>query len=52
LIVQFVAGLTNLLLLAPVWMQIVHLLLGDLLWIVLVLLAAERLAAQASQPVE
>jgi hypothetical protein len=28
----------NLLLLAPVWMQIVHLLLADLLWIALVVL--------------
>jgi len=33
----------NLLLLAPIWMQIVHLLLADLLWISLVLLAAETL---------
>jgi heme A synthase len=34
------AGVANLLLLAPVWMQIVHLLLADLLWISLVLFAA------------
>jgi len=37
---QIVAGVVNLLLLAPVWMQIVHLLLADLLWITLVLLSA------------
>lgn len=33
-------------LLAPVWLQIVHLLLADLLWIVLVLLAAAALAVR------
>jgi heme A synthase len=35
---QLLAGALNLLLLAPVWMQIVHLLLADLLWIALVVL--------------
>jgi heme a synthase len=38
---QLCAGATNLLLLAPVWMQIVHLLLADLVWLSLVLLAVE-----------
>jgi heme A synthase len=38
---QVGAGLLNLVLLAPVWMQMVHLLLADLLWITLVLLCAE-----------
>jgi heme A synthase len=37
---QVGAGLLNLVLLAPVWMQMVHLLLADLLWIALVLLCA------------
>jgi cytochrome c oxidase assembly protein subunit 15 len=37
-------GLVNLILLAPVWMQVVHLLLADVLWIALVLLAARALA--------
>jgi len=37
---QVGAGALNLALLAPVWMQIVHLLLADLLWIALVLLCA------------
>jgi heme A synthase len=37
---QIGAGLLNLVLLAPVWMQMVHLLLADLLWIALVLLCA------------
>jgi cytochrome c oxidase assembly protein subunit 15 len=43
-ILQVGAGLLNLALLAPVWMQIVHLLLADVLWIALVLLAARALA--------
>ncbi len=38
---QLGAGAINLLLLAPVWMQITHLLLADSLWIGLVLLAVE-----------
>jgi heme A synthase len=42
--VQLLAGGVNLLLLAPVWMQLLHLLLADLVWIALVLLAASRLA--------
>ena len=37
---QLLAGMINLGLLAPVWMQLVHLLLADLVWIALVLLAA------------
>ncbi|MES1243992.1 MAG: COX15/CtaA family protein [Acidobacteriota bacterium] len=41
---QVVAGVTNVILLAPVWMQIVHLLLADLLWISAVLLGARVLA--------
>jgi len=36
---QLVAGVVNLVLLAPVWLQLVHLLLADLVWIALVLLA-------------
>jgi heme A synthase len=38
-VLQLGAGITNLLLLAPVWMQLIHLLLADLVWITLVLLA-------------
>jgi heme A synthase len=37
---QIGAGVLNLVLLAPVWMQILHLLLADLVWIAVVLLAA------------
>ena len=40
-LLQLSAGAINLLLLAPVWMQITHLLLADSLWIGLVLLAVE-----------
>ncbi len=37
---QIAAGVANLLLRAPVWMQMLHLLLADALWITLVLLCA------------
>jgi heme A synthase len=40
---QITAGVANLLLSAPVWMQLVHLLLADALWISLVLLCAGTL---------
>jgi heme A synthase len=43
-LVQVVVGLLNAALLAPVWMQIVHLLVADLLWLALVLLSASSLA--------
>jgi heme A synthase len=46
-LVQWAAGMANVLLLAPVWMQIVHLLVADLLWIAFVLLAAAVLAEGA-----
>jgi cytochrome c oxidase assembly protein subunit 15 len=38
---QLGAGAINITLLAPVWMQLIHLLLADLLWLSLVLLAVE-----------
>lgn len=40
---QVIGGFVNVILLAPVWMQIVHLLLADILWIVIILLTAEIL---------
>ena len=43
-VLQLLAGLVNLVLLAPVWMQIIHLLLADLVWIGLVLLGAANFA--------
>ncbi len=45
-LVQFAAGLLNAALLAPIWLQLVHLLLADLLWIALVLLAGATLAQE------
>ena len=44
LMLQLAAGILNLVLLAPIWTQMTHLLLADLLWIALVLLCATRLA--------
>ncbi|MDP9050205.1 MAG: COX15/CtaA family protein [Acidobacteriota bacterium] len=41
LVSQFALGLIDVLLLAPAWMQLVHLLGADLYWVALVLLAAE-----------
>jgi len=38
---QVITGAVNIALLAPVWMQIIHLLLADLVWLTLVLLAIE-----------
>lgn len=56
-LVQWLAGGVNLVLLAPVALQLVHLALADLVWIVLVLLAASvlaparvRVAAEAPEP--
>ena len=44
---QYVFGWINLLMLAPVWMQLTHLLLANLLWIGLVMLGAAALGAKA-----
>jgi len=41
LFMQVVIGLTNVLLLAPVWIQIAHLFVADALWILLVLASAD-----------
>lgn len=42
--VQMLGGILNVLLLAPVWMQMVHLLVADALWIAFILLGARVLA--------
>ena len=47
--VQMVIGLINVGLLAPIWMQLVHLLSAQLLWICIVLLGASALAARVPQ---
>jgi cytochrome c oxidase assembly protein subunit 15 len=41
LVVQFALGVADVLLLAPAWMQLLHLLGADLYWVALVLLAAD-----------
>ena len=48
-LIQLLAGLVNLILLAPVWMQLVHLLFADLVWIALVLLSASIFAVVDDQ---
>jgi cytochrome c oxidase assembly protein subunit 15 len=42
-LLQFVLGISDVLLLAPTWMQVLHLLGADLYWVMLVVLAAESL---------
>lgn len=45
-VLQLGAGLLNAALLAPAWLQLVHLLLADLLWLALVLLTAASLGRE------
>lgn len=45
--IQFSCGLVNLLLHAPIWLQLLHLLLSDLLWIALILLLYNGLTVPA-----
>ncbi|MBS2017874.1 MAG: COX15/CtaA family protein [Deltaproteobacteria bacterium] len=49
---QFAAGLLNLFLLAPIPMQLVHLLLADATWIALVLLLWEAIYARDQEPIK
>ena len=42
--VQIVLGFANVLLLAPIWLQLVHLMVADAIWISFVLLGAEALS--------
>ena len=48
-VLQLTAGMVNLVLLAPVWMQLVHLLLADAVWIALLLGVANAALAEAPQ---
>jgi heme A synthase len=50
--IQLGAGLLNLILLAPIWMQLVHLFLADMVWISLVLLAASVLSGESREQVK
>jgi heme A synthase len=43
IVLQLLAGLINVILLAPVWIQLTHLFLADTIWICLVLFAANSL---------
>ena len=45
--IQMIAGTINVFLLAPVWMQILHLFLADVLWVILVLLVVEASTARS-----
>jgi len=49
-LVQVGAGFLNVALLAPIWMQILHLWLADLMWIAFVLLASHALFSAAPAP--
>jgi cytochrome c oxidase assembly protein subunit 15 len=44
--VQIFLGFVNVLLLAPVWMQLIHLIVADAIWVSFVLLGAQSLANQ------
>lgn len=46
---QMVLGLANIWLLAPIWMQVVHLFAADLLWVCVVLMSAAALAQGVPQ---
>jgi heme A synthase len=48
--IQLAAGTLNIVLLAPIYMQILHLLLADILWILLVRTAADTLALPGDGP--
>ncbi len=47
---QLGVGSINLALLAPISLQIIHLLMADLVWVALVLLSAVTLAVDAPEP--
>ena len=49
LVAQLLLGLVNLVLLAPIAMQLIHLLFADLVWITFTLLAAEALGESAER---
>jgi len=50
-LLQLAAGIVNVFLLAPVWLQLVHLLLADAVWITYVFLGAEMLAEREPRSV-
>ena len=46
---QLAAGVVNVVLLTPIWLQLVHLLLADLLWIALIWFGLDALATTADE---
>ncbi len=52
LAVQFILGLVDVALLAPVWMQILHLLGADLYWVALVALATQMMLPGMNEPLK
>lgn len=46
---QIAAGVVNIALLAPVWMQLIHLFIADLVWITIVLMTLESIRATSSR---
>ena len=49
---QFVFGIANFIALAPIWMQIIHLALSDLIWITMVMLSISALAVSKREHAE
>jgi heme A synthase len=47
-VLQVAFGFLNVVLLAPVWLQLLHLLVADGIWIAFVLVGADALATDAS----
>jgi cytochrome c oxidase assembly protein subunit 15 len=50
MLAQFILGIADLLLLAPTWMQVVHLLGADIYWVALVVLAAQTVWPATALP--
>jgi len=50
-VIQWAAGFVNVILLAPVWMQMLHLFLADAVWIAYLLMAAAILGARGVEAV-
>jgi heme A synthase len=50
LLIQLAAGAANVILLAPVWLQIVHLLLASAVWLLLVVCLAEAGETKIAPP--
>jgi heme A synthase len=49
---QLIAGVINVVLLAPVWLQMLHLLLADLIWVLLVIFGVELNQIHHQMPFE